>query len=772
MGYNSTSEYLQLVDELVDDYNIPNNIIYSLLHYVKPLYRSDVANKYNEPMFWFGIFIALVSLVCILAMVADLLHGLRSRKLWFPCKYFTMNAAFLTVIFAAMMLPVNLSGAIPGDVDQAGKLGSLAFMCTMMANLLPCLATMNSNELFSNITALSILVITLVVNVCIQIHTGVVSYSEDASIFQIISSTYDVESLGITEHRHTILATIYLASLLVLFMLHVCSALAILKFKKIIESKYQQAYNTASKGIQQSSGELPSVEKLHKHVSNQWIMAGSGSPQFMTTCFPTTSASGLICVLITVLHSFTMSWIMKATLTKAYSSDYSWSMIVILIVQSIGVVIGTIAPLSRCFAFLSFKVSSKIISNHFKVFEVESYWTHKLHEWKRASLKLPFHSYCLKVVIETLKRLILSFFIELQEGVVVVCKIIALIPFVFMICVLYCLKPVKAMFSSLGHMNNNMEPNKDLRPYVLQLEDEMELAERTLEGLSKSVKQLIQKGEKNQPNNLMKLILENSSNGFQGVKKYDQLAHDDQSKVEYKDCWSLPVITLTTIICCLPKIEKKEVNSLLKSVREGLVYVTLVEENLNTTDDYVSIQEAAETLWQEVDVYHKWLGYKLQDAAFQDIRAGQILEWFRDTARNMVYTEDTNNDNIEGRDGISKHKDDSTMRSICANSMYRIVKTIMLTYQNNIDDQKEVFDNLSSMITDIMAACLTNLPQVVITKCHTSVIEKREASVKDAAQLLGETTQIIKTLQDRGIPSMNPSDLPFIDKWCAYLGDP
>ncbi|KAL8234914.1 hypothetical protein R6Q59_021014 [Mikania micrantha] len=722
--------------------------------------------------FGLGFLSALVSLVCILAMVADLLHGLRSRKLWFPCKYFTMNVAFLTVIFATMMLPVNLSGAIPGDVDQAGKLGSLAFMCTMMANLLPCLATMNSNELLSNITALSMLVITLVVNVCIQIHTGVVSYSEDASIFQIISSTYDVESLGITKRRHTILATIYLASLLVLLILHVSSALAILKFKKIIESKYQQAYNTASKDIQQSSGELPSVEKLHKHVSNQWIMAGSGSPQFMTTCFPTTSASGLICVLITVLHSFTMSWIIKATLTKAYSSDYGWSMIVILVVQSIGVVIGTIAPLSRCFACLSFKVSSKIISNHFKVFEVESYWTHKLHEWKRASLKLPFHSHCLKVVIVTLKKLILSFFIELQEGVVVVCKIIALIPFVFLICVLYCLRRVKPMFSSLGHMNNNMEPNKDLRPYVLRLEDEMELAERTLEGLSKSVKQLIQKGEKNQPNNLMKLILENSSSGFQGVKKYDQIDHEDPSKVEYKYCWSLPVVSLTTIICCLPKIEKKEVNSLLKSVREGLVYVTLVEENLNTSDDYASIQDAAKTLWQEVDVYHKWLGYKLQDTAFQDIRAGQILEWLRDTAKNMVYTEDIDNDNIEGRDDISKHKDDYTMRSICANSMYRIAKTIMLTYQNNIDDQKELFDNLSSMITDIMAACLTNLPQVVIMKCHTSVIEKREASVEDAAQLLGETTQIIKTLQDRGIPSMNPSDLPFIDKWCAYLGDP
>ncbi|XP_076911201.1 uncharacterized protein LOC143569097 [Bidens hawaiensis] len=597
---------------------------------------------------------------------------------------------------------------------------------------------MGSNELLTHIIALGVLVITLVVNVLIQIATGVVSYKEDAPVIQIISPKYaDVQSMGITTNRNTMLSTIYMTMLLVLLVIHVCSCLAILKSKKIIESKYERRHDSALKDIQ---GELLTVEKLQMHVTNHWIMAESGSPQFIISCFPTTSASGVICAFITILHTLTMSWIIKAGLMKDYNSDYSWSMIVILIVQSIGVVIGTISPLSRCFAILSFKVSFKIISKHLNVFEVESYWTSKLYVWKHAS-------------VQTLKKLTISFCIEFQEGVVVVCKIISLIPFSLMIFVLYCLK--WAVFSS-------SEQNKDLCAYALQLEDEMELAERTLERLSKSVKQMIKKGEKSQPNNLMKLILERSSCGFQGVKCFDHIDHDVPSKVEYQDCWSLPVVTLTAIAVSLPKIEKKEVDSLLKSVREGLVYVTLVEEILNATHDYVTIQEAAQTLWQEVDVHHKWLGYKLKDHAFQDTRAAQIVEWFGDTARNIVYTEDIT-------------KDDCISMSICANSMYRISKTIMLTFQTDIDDnvnQKNLFDNLSSMIADIMAACLTNLPQVIITKCHTSVIEKRETTVQYAAQLLGETTQIIKTLQDRGIPSMNPGDLSFIDKWRAHLRDP
>ena len=142
-------------------------------------YELDRQNSYSKPMPWIGIYIAVASLFCILAMVADLIHGLRNRKLWFPCKYFTLNAASLTVIAVAMKLPVDLSNPMRGDSDQIAKIGSMAFMCTMMANLLPSLATMNSKELLTNIIALDILVITLIVNVCIQIYTGVIGDSED-----------------------------------------------------------------------------------------------------------------------------------------------------------------------------------------------------------------------------------------------------------------------------------------------------------------------------------------------------------------------------------------------------------------------------------------------------------------------------------------------------------------------------------------------------------------------------------------------------------------
>ncbi|KAM0018082.1 hypothetical protein Hdeb2414_s0027g00695201 [Helianthus debilis subsp. tardiflorus] len=723
MEQSSTTQYLRLLDELsTGDYKIPSTITSTLLEYVQPIFRSEREKKYSEPMIWIGLYIACASLVCILVMVADLLHGMRRGKLWFPCKYFRINSAFLTVISVAMKLPVDLSGSMPGDVDQVAKLGSMAFMCTMMANLLPCLSTMDNNALLSNITALGLLVITMVVNICIQIQTGVVSYKEVAPIMNVISS---LDEAKINKDRNIILASIYVTLLLWLLVVHVCTCLAILKSKKDIEKKYQQEHDRASKDIQQRPGELLTVEKLQQHVTNHWIMAGSGSPQFITTCFRTTSASGVICVFVTILHTFTMFWSIEAILNKDCDSDYGLSMIAIVIVQFIGVVIGTIAPLSRCFATLSFKVSLKIISNDFKVFKLERYWTSKLSDWKRESF----------VAMWLLHK--------------------------------YRFNSSWERFSSLDEKTDFLERNEDLRPYVLQLEDEMELAKRTLEGLSKSVQQLIQNGEKSHANdNLMNLIEQNPTRGIHGVAKFDNIDKHHMHhvpfsllKVQYQDCWSLPVVTLTTIAVSLPGIGKVEVDNLLNSVREGLLYVTLVEENLNATDDYVSIQDAAKTLWKEVDIDHKWLGYKLQDPSSHVKTTRRIVEWFMDTAKNIVNTKDTS------------RNDDSIGRSICANSMYRITKTILITNIDGEVSQRELFDNLSSMISDIMTACLTNLPQVIAMKCHTSAIETREASVEDAARLLGESTQIIKTLQRRGIPDMNPSDLPFIHKWRAYLGN-
>ncbi|KAI3514493.1 hypothetical protein L1887_12935 [Cichorium endivia] len=760
--------------KLNDDYSQFNRYVMScnnitqkyMSHLWTAVYQSDRQNQYSKPLPWIGIYIALASLFCIVAMVADLLHGFHNRKLWFPCKYFTLNAASLTVIAVTIKLPMDLTNLMPGDVDRAAKLGSLSFMCTIMANLLPSLATMDSKELISNMIALGILVITLVVNVCIQINSGILSYlGDDDDFFHIMSQIgfLPVAYAG----GQVFLAANYVGMLLMLLIIYACSSFAILKSKQILESKYQVTHQTALKDLKLLKPGRLSVEKLKQHVSNYWIMAATGSPQFMTVCSATTSASGVICAYSTALHIYMMPYDLQGL--RDYKTNYKWSMPVILVIQFFGVILGTIVPLSRCFAALSFKLSVKWIWNHIKVFKVESYWTQKLYDWKKRSIPFPFSSRNAKIVIENLKFLFLSICIVFQTTVVVVCKMIAVIPLLFVICVSYCFrcwKWLKAMFSAssivLVQNPEHQEKDRDLSRYVLQLEDDMEFAERTLKGISKSVNRLIQKAEKKQPNNLMKLLA--GSRGFEGVEKFDSHHVPSLLSEEYLNCWSLPLVTLTTISLSFPDVSKNTVDGLLSGVSEGLLYVTLVEESLNATDDHVRIQKVAKTLWLEVEVHHEWLGNKLPKHVNT---CGQILQWLRDTAKHIL----TEVESMDIRDSIN---DNSKYKSISANSMYRITETLLLSYHGNIDQvsQEELVVQLSSMIADIMAACLTNLPRVIAMKCYAREIEKREASVQAAAQLLGETTQIINTLQDRELPSLNPDELAFIDKWHAYLKDP
>ncbi|MFS7960876.1 hypothetical protein Hanom_Chr08g00708191 [Helianthus anomalus] len=460
------------------------------------LTETKLQNKFGKPMVWIGIYIAIASLFCILPMLADLLHGLKHKKLWFPCKYFTLNAASLTVIAIAMKLPVDLNNSMPNNVDQAAKLGSLAFMCTMMANLLPSLATMDSKELLTNITALGVLVITLVVNVCIQIRTGVVSNNHDGPYYTYVS------------YKNWLIAVIYVAMLFVLLVIHTCLALMIITSKQIVESKYKARRETALVDLELQQPGRETVEKLKQHVSNHWEPSIYGSLFCYNLCF-----------------------------------------------------------------------------------------------------------------------------------------------------------------------------------------------------------------------------------------------------------WDVPVVILTAIAISLPNIQKSMTHRLLKCVSGGLTYVKHVEESLNATDGYISSQKAARMLWLEIEVCHKWLGINLQTPAHETNATKEIVQWFCNTAENMV--SELESKKMKGSD------DSSVYISVSANSMYRITQTILASNHANIDQvsQEELFEQLSSMISHILAACLTNLPRVIAMKCHTSVIEKREESVHVAAQLLGETMQIINSLQDRELPSLNPDELPFIDKW-------
>ncbi|KAG6386589.1 hypothetical protein SASPL_151755 [Salvia splendens] len=110
------------------------------------------------------------------------------------------------------------------------------------------------------------------------------------------------------------------------------------------------------------------------------------------------------------------------------------------------------------------------------------------------------------------------------------------------------------------------------------------------------------------------------------------------------------------------------------------------------------------------------------------------------------------------------------IRVIAANSMYRIAHTILLGMgdgENQTDN--ELFVSISITISDILAACLTNLVQVITLKCHRSDIKEREESVRRAAILLGESKEIFDILQQRELPCLDVEKAANFDEWRASL---
>ncbi|KAK9927537.1 hypothetical protein M0R45_024718 [Rubus argutus] len=127
--------------------------------------------KFSAPMPWIGMYVAAASFACLIAMAADVILGFRHRKLWFPSNFFSINATSLTLLGVAIKLSVDLNTPMPNSHDQLAKLSSSVFICTAMANSMPSLGAMENEEMFMNVIALGILVITLIVNICMQLAT-------------------------------------------------------------------------------------------------------------------------------------------------------------------------------------------------------------------------------------------------------------------------------------------------------------------------------------------------------------------------------------------------------------------------------------------------------------------------------------------------------------------------------------------------------------------------------------------------------------------------
>ncbi|CAH1442197.1 unnamed protein product [Lactuca virosa] len=193
-------------------------------------------------------------------------------------------------------------------------------------------------------------------------------------------------------------------------------------------------------------------------------------------------------------------------------------------------------------------------------------------------------------------------------------------------------------------------------------------------------------------------------------------------------------------------------------MREGLQFVRHIEESLNENGDLVKARKAARRVWTDVEVYCRWLQIDLQKKARKGKTSKEILKWLGDEAVKIVI-------HFKKRKNVSL--DHSLRKFIAASSMYRISQSILLhcNEQENCPRDEELFEWISTIIADLLFACFTNLPHVLTMKCHEDAIEKREESIRIAAQLLGRSRKILKMLKGRQLPNLDMDSMGYIDRW-------
>ncbi|CAA3002883.1 Hypothetical predicted protein [Olea europaea subsp. europaea] len=697
----------------------------------------------KAPIPWIGVYAAVASGIWTLLLFADTIHSLGRRKLWFPCRYAALNAAFVALIGIAVKLPMDLTTPMPGMYVQAAKRVGFAFLCASTAHAIPSLGSMSNREIIVNLTAIGMLKVSLAVDVIIQVLTGVIE--DDFRVMVVVIDVY------------------------MLFIL-ISSALTVSTRKMHLEHKYNELHARVSAEELQRD-KIMVFDKLKSHVKKYRVMAETGDPRLVM------ARSDDFWVLSLICGFFSVDGIEVISNNKPeIASDYKWSVYLVYCAQSLGICLCILMSIGRM-ALAIFYISRNIKKSTITSIslEIKSYRINKLVEWKKRLPPSQVRNQKLRKIIYETRNLLLNICIRTQLVIVIMNKLLmACLPYliylkvveiprsywklignllsatlfdymVFQPLIVRWLNVIKNFFSgeSKASVNpieseNRLGYEKALENYFVLLESEA-VEEVHLMFINASTNSFITTGTKRQPRCLMKLMEKSTS--FEGVLKFES---DQVSLIiceEPLNCWSLSMATLTSIMIAIPNVQNEEKNQLLRSVIEGFKYVRPMEKSLDVHKKIVNSTSAADFAWGLVEMRNKWLDMDLQEIATVSKSSKETLQNLANRSEEILkkLTSRMNGNAMESSVNLPEN-------IIIANSMYKI-----------------------QFAVDIFAACLTNLPRLILKKCSNNAIEEREKSIEEASYILGETQGILEVLQKHEIPNLSPDQSIYINEWRTFL---
>ncbi|KAK9081221.1 hypothetical protein Syun_030584 [Stephania yunnanensis] len=267
-------------------------------------------NKFSTPMPMIGLNMAVATLVCLVLMLCDIFSAIRQRKPWIPCRFFVLNSFSLTLLSVATKLPVDLTTSMPGAYDQLSKLCGTSLICISIGFFRLSMADMNESELSSNLSSLTLIVLTVVVDVSLQISTGAIF------LFKV---------------QHVINLVLMLALLCVASCLRfqVCTHYFSEHFRKCLKHMPKNIHTLKRCYI-------------HSYITN---------PQLMLSRFTPSATVGVLCIVSCVVLLESVLQTLSLDRGTKEASDYKWSIWGVVWLQILTSVVGTSAVVFRSLTF-------------------------------------------------------------------------------------------------------------------------------------------------------------------------------------------------------------------------------------------------------------------------------------------------------------------------------------------------------------------------------------------------------------------------------------
>lgn len=205
------------------------------------------------------------------------------------------------------------------------------------------------------------------------------------------------------------------------------------------------------------------IDGRKRFMMKYWVMVATSNPEFVMARSVVCTMSALICLisLITLPIAYDVVW-RRNKGPSVYRGSVEW----ILYTQTVGVVVSTIAPLSRWLVVVSFKQETTSLGRLSDEMQVERYWFQTLDDVRGrfSGLKILGQGKFLHDV----KWHGVTFFIGVQKSIILLSKLFVLISSFLMTPLFYC-------WERLFPNESGSDKGLNLSSYAALLPDEAEL---------------------------------------------------------------------------------------------------------------------------------------------------------------------------------------------------------------------------------------------------------------------------------------------------------